>query len=105
MQTTSTKIDPHVQLRSLYQSLLQNQEYFDEFKQLLSMYTLPASVTDEVESEEAAAVRHRLNERIKQWVGGEFDGLNAAQVAQWRAIVVEERFNVCLSPWKEANVY
>ena len=33
------------------------------------------------------------------------DGLSAAQTLQWRAIVVEERFNVTLSPWKESNVY
>ena len=30
--------DPHVQLRALYLSLLQNQEHFDEFKHLLSLY-------------------------------------------------------------------
>jgi hypothetical protein len=38
-------------------------------------------------------------------VGSRFQGLSAAQVLQWRAIVVEERLNVSLSPWKESNVY
>jgi len=46
-----------------------------------------------------------LNTRIRGWLGGQFMGLSATQVLQWRAIVVEERFNVSLSPWKEANVY
>ena len=57
------------------------------------------------EPDDAASVRSRLNERIRGWVGGRFDGLSAAQVLQWRAIVVEERLNVSLSPWKESNVY
>jgi len=30
--------DPHVQLRRLYTSLLEEQNRFDEFKQLLSLY-------------------------------------------------------------------
>ena len=45
------------------------------------------------------------NERIDEWVGGGFDGLSAAQVLLWRSIVVEERINVALSPWKESNGY
>ncbi len=97
-------IDPHSQLRSLYQSLLSRQEYFDEFKRLLALYEVAAEDLD-AEPAAAAAVRTRLNERIREWVGGNFDGLSAAQTLQWRAIVVEERFNVTLSPWKESNVY
>ena len=31
--------------------------------------------------------------------------LSVAQVLQWRAIVVDERLNVSISPWKESNVY
>ena len=99
-----TTLDPHAQLRSLYQSLLSRQEYFDEFKRLLALYEVEPGELDE-EPAEAAAVRNRLNERIRDWVGGTFDGLSAAQTLQWRAIVVEERFNVSLSPWKESNVY
>jgi hypothetical protein len=36
---------------------------------------------------------------------GDFDGLSATQVVLWRSIVVEERINVALSPWKESNFY
>lgn len=97
--------DPHAQLRSLYMSLLEEQSRFDEFKQLLALYTGVAPDELDHEPAEAADVRSRLNERIRQWIGGSFDGLSAAQVLQWRAIVVEERFNVALSPWKEANGY
>jgi hypothetical protein len=104
MIATTRATDPHAQLRALYLSLLTHQEHFDEFKQLLALY----DVTPEAmacEPEGACAVRDRLNDRIRAWVGDDFDGLSAAQVLQWRAIVVEERFNVSLSPWKESNMY
>ena len=97
--------DPHSQLRSLYMSLLSSQEHFDEFKQLLALYDGVSLATLDEEPAEAAQVRLRLNERICDWLGGGFEGLSAVQVLQWRAIVVEERFNVALSPWKESNVY
>lgn len=95
-------LDPHAQLRRLYLTLLQDQNHFDEFKQLLALY--PSEVED-VESHDAANVREKLNARITTWLDGGFDGLSAAQVALWRSIVVEERINVTLSPWKESNGY
>lgn len=94
--------DSHAQLRKLYMSLLERQERFDEFKQLLALY--PGKL-DHDETEDAYAVRARLNERIAEWIGEDFDGLSASQTLLWRGIVVEERFNVQLSPWKESNVY
>ncbi|HEX5099463.1 MAG TPA: hypothetical protein VFV94_08175 [Polyangiaceae bacterium] len=94
--------DPHVQLRRLYTSLLEEQNRFDEFKQLLALY--PVSDAEE-ESDEAQSVRAKLNARINDWLCGHFDGLSAAQVTLWRSIVVEERINVALSPWKESNIY
>jgi hypothetical protein len=102
--STATTADPHAQLRALYRSLLTKQEYFDEFKRLLALYQVEPEDLD-AEPEEAASVRTRLNDRIREWVNGPFDGLSAAQTLQWKAIVVEERFNVALSPWKESNVY
>jgi hypothetical protein len=102
METHST--DPHAQLRSLYRSLLERQENFDEFKQLLALY--PTTVGEMgVEPDDAAGIRMKLNDRIRAWIGGPFEGLSVAQVLQWRGIVVEERFNVSLSPWKESNWY
>ncbi len=101
--TLQTNYDPHAQLRALYQALLSNQESFDEFKRLLQLYDFDPRQVEE-EPAEAAAVRQRLNERIRGWVG-DFDGLSARQTLQWRAIIVEERFNVSLSPWKESNGY
>jgi len=107
MHSTATSIknsnDPHGQLRALYRSLLENEEHFHEFKHLLSLY--PSETAEAAEKAEAAAVRAELNERIRQWVGGDFEGLTAMQLLLWRSIVVEERFNVALSPWKEANWY
>ena len=96
--------DPHEQLRQLYLSLLERQSHFDEFKRLLGLY--PSSFENqEEEPAEAAAIRAQLNERIASWIGGSFAGLSATQCLLWRAIVVEERFNVALSPWKESNWY
>lgn len=95
-------LDPHAQLRRLYLTLLQDQNRFDEFKQLLALY--PSELED-VESADAAGVRQRLNVRISTWLDGRFDGLSATQVSLWRNIVVEERINVTLSPWKESNLY
>ncbi len=101
---TMHTIDPHAQLRSLYLSLLERQDHFDEFKQLLALY--PPSVRESgVESDEAKGIRMKLNDRIRTWVGGAFEGLSVTQVLQWRGIVVEERFNISLSPWKESNCY
>jgi hypothetical protein len=103
MQTTQ-HLDPHAELRSLYMSLLARQENFDEFKQLLSMYP-PVPSEDETEPAAAAEVRCKLNERIRAWTGMPFSGLSSSQIQMWRAIVVEERMNVALSPWKESNWY
>jgi hypothetical protein len=102
--TLQVSYDPHAQLRALYQALLSNQECFDEFKRLLALYDLDPRDVEE-EPAEAFEVRAKLNERIRTWIDGQFDGLSATQVLQWRAIVVEERFNISLSPWKESNIY
>jgi hypothetical protein len=96
--------DPHAQLRALYQVLLSSQDCFDEFKRMLALYSFDPHEVDE-EPAEAAAMRQKLNDRIRAWVGEGFGGLSATQMLQWRAIVVEERFNVALSPWKESNNY
>jgi hypothetical protein len=97
----NARIDTHTQLRQLYRALLNNQENFDEFKQMLSRYP---HVDGDVEPAYAAGVRDELNERIRDWLGN-FEGLSAKQVLLWRTIVVDERINVALSPWKESNLY
>lgn len=106
--STSTSLpiatDPHAQLRALYCALLEHQECFDEFKHLLSQYAIPQEPLDE-EPAEAARVRSVLNSRIRSWLSCPFTDLSVAQVLQWRAIVVDERLNVSISPWKESNVY
>jgi hypothetical protein len=99
--TSKATLDPHAQLRALYQSLLTRQDRFDEFKQLLALY--PTDVSGDDESPDASDIRERLNTRISEWIGGPFAGLSATQVVLWRSIVVEERINVALSPWKESN--
>jgi hypothetical protein len=95
--------DPHEQLRRLYRSLLEDQNRFDEFKQILALY--PTAQEGDIENPEAQQIRARLNARINEWLHGDFDGLSATQVLLWRSIVVEERINVALSPWKESNLY
>jgi hypothetical protein len=100
----TTTVDPHEQLRRLYRSLLEDQNRFDEFKQLLALYPTQND-DDDVESDEAKITRAKLNARISEWLSGDFDGLSAAQVVLWKSIVVEERINVALSPWRESNAY
>ena len=99
-----TKIDPHTQVRALYRALLESEERFHQFKRTLALYDVSA---DQIEQEPvaAAALRQGLNDQIRSWVHVPFDGISAVQMLQWRAIVVEERFNVSVSPWKEANSY
>jgi hypothetical protein len=101
---TPLYFDPHAEIRALYVSLLTHQEHFDEFKQLLAAYEVEPELLDH-EPDAAVAVRRKLNDRIRSWVAGEFAGLSARQMIQWRTIVVEERLNVSLSPWKESNLY
>ena len=96
--------DPHAQLRALYVTLLTHQDRFDEFKHLLSLYQIDPERLDH-ESAEATAVRARLNERLRDWLGVPFEQLSAIQLVQWRQIIVEERMNLALSPWKESNTY
>jgi hypothetical protein len=100
---SNTNRDPHAQLRRLYISLLEDQNRFDEFKQLLALYAVPEE--EATESDESSELRQRLNGRIREWIGPDFEGLSAAQVVLWRNIVVEERINVAVSPWKESNFY
>ena len=57
------------------------------------------------EPAEAAELRKRINARIGEWLGAPFSGLSVAQVRMFRAIVVDERINVALSPWRESNNY
>jgi len=100
----TTRIDPHAQVRALYGALLESEERFHEFKRQLALYDVRA---DEVQEEPASAavLRQKLNESIRSWLKIPFDGISAVQMLQWRAIVVEERFNVSVSPWKESNNY
>jgi hypothetical protein len=99
----TTVLDPHAQLRALYQSLLTDHARFDEFKRMLALYDVPADKPEE--PTEAAALREQLNDRIREWLGGDFDGMDAQQTRLWKAILVENRINVALSPWKESNFW
>jgi hypothetical protein len=102
--TTPIQTDSHAQIRALYAALIDKEERFHEFKRALALYDLSDTSTDQ-ESPEAAALRARLNEKIQTWVRVPFSGISAQQMLHWRAIVVDERFNVSLSPWKESNSY
>lgn len=98
--------DPNVQLRALYMDLLRNQSHFDEFKHLLALYH-PKGVDEQGrETPSASEIRHRLNERIRNWLAMEIEGLTPEQVLQWRAIVVEERFGTGRpATWNGFGVY
>lgn len=74
-------------------TLLRSQERFDEFKHLLALYHPEGVDALGDESPTAAEVRRRLNDRIEAWLGMEIEPLGPAQVLQWRAIVVEGRYD------------
>ena len=93
----TAKINPHTEIRALYSALIESEERFREFKRHLALYDLNPDLVDE-EPPRAAAVRQRLNERIQTWVAGPFAGISVVEMLQWRAIIVEERFNVVRSP-------
>ena len=98
------RIDSHEHMRSIYRSLLDRQDRFDEFKQLLAMYPkLPEDVDSE--PDEATQIRALLNERIREWTGTPFAKLSATEMRLWRTMLVEKRVNLAVSPWKEANTY
>ena len=96
-------LDENERLRALYKTILDHQERFDEFKQLLALYVLPPGISGE-EPEDAARVRMFLNSRIRDWIGP-FDGLSVMQTQQWRTLLVEGRWFVAIAPWKESNIY
>ncbi len=80
------------QLASLYLCILQSERCYDEFADLLERYRTPPD--GERESEEAAAVRSVLNQRVCSWLGHRIAPMDASEVAQWREIVVENRVPV-----------
>lgn len=90
-------------LQIVYMAVLENQDRFDEFRQHLATYSV--SPLDDEESAEAAAVRARLNERAREWTNGAVEGRTRVQMLRWREIIVDQRFNIALSPWKVANWY
>ena len=100
----SVQLDPHAHLQSLYMSLLTRQERFDEFKHLLSLYPDIPEAAD-TEPEEAREVREALNERIAEWTGRPLARLSATEMRIWRGVLVDQRVNIAISPWKEANHY
>jgi hypothetical protein len=103
MNSTS-KVDPHTQVRALYTALIEKEERYHEFKRALALYDVRVEQVEE-EPAEAAALREGLNEKVRSWLTVPFDGISAMQMLHWRAILVEERFNISVSPWKESNGY
>jgi hypothetical protein len=89
--------EPRDQLGALYEVLLLSQSCFDEFKLLLCLYQLEADRADD-EPPDAAALRLRLNNRIRGWIDGDFDGLTATQTIRWREIIVDEAVHASGGP-------
>jgi hypothetical protein len=104
MQDRNRVDDPHEQLRRVAFAALETQERFDALKRALATY--PArELEGDLESSDAAMLRNELNQQIDGWVDFPFAGFSAVQVTLLRRMLVEERINVALSPWKESNSY
>ena len=72
-------------------------------EELLAQYPEIATELAE-EPSAAAAAREALNARIGEWVTP-FDGLSATQTRQLRQVLVANRANLAVAPWKENNGY
>jgi hypothetical protein len=46
-----------------------------------------------------------INSRINEWIGREVQPHSAMEIIQWREVLVEGRFGIAISPWKESNGY
>ncbi len=103
MQNESRKDQP--ELQRIYFAVLANQERFDEFKQMLALYPASDEYVQGTEPAEAMKVRDELNARITEWAESPGSGLSAHQTILLRQMLVEQRENVALSPWKESNTY
>ena len=102
-QQTQNSSASDEQLRATYAEMLSSQERFEEIKHLLAQYP---EIPPEADSEPsaAAAAREALNARIGEWVTP-FDGLSATQTRQLRQVLVDNRQNLAVAPWKENNSY
>lgn len=87
--------EPQEQLRSLCRNLLNRQENASEFQRLLAKY--PSNCDEFNEPAEAAAIREKLSQCVRDWTGEPFAGFTIAQVQMWRAIVVDKRLNIAPS--------
>jgi len=65
---------------------------------------LPDGETD-VEPEQAAQIRELLNLRIAEWTGSRLQSLSCTDMLAWRGMIVDQRINLGIAPWKEANNY
>ncbi len=89
--STAPVLDPHIRLRLIYHLLMSCPERAREFRSLLRLYDCRPEQAD-AEPPEAAFIRRRLNERIRAWIGRQFDELSVVETLEWRAILVEGRF-------------
>jgi hypothetical protein len=101
MHDLEAESEPDLRSQALYRALLGHEERFNEFKWFLTLYAPDPNHEDEPDA--AAAVRARLNARLREWVGPEFGDLSASQVLLWRCIVVEERFGAAPSGGRRAH--
>ena len=84
--------EPQEQLKSICRNLLNRQENVFEFQRLLSKY--PNNCDEFDEPAEAAAIRAKLGQCVREWTGEPFAGFTVSQMQMWRAIVVDRRLNV-----------
>jgi hypothetical protein len=101
--TEANVFDPHFQLRELYKTLIEHQDLFDEFRQLIASY--PRIDDENEEPSEARVLREVVTRRVRTWTGLPVSHFSPMQMLLWRNLIVDERINVAIAPWKESNMY
>lgn len=101
-ESTASHHDQHYQLRALYKVLCRKQSEFDEFRMIMACYRV-----DDVAMEppEARVLRDMATQRAREWTGLPIRYFSPFQMLQWRKLLVEDRENIAICPWKESNLY
>ena len=72
---------------------------------LTVVFSLLSAAHARTNPEQAAQIRELLNLRIAEWTGSRLQSLSCTDMLAWRGMIVDQRINLGIAPWKEANNY
>jgi hypothetical protein len=80
---------PKMQLRALYRMFLLRPDRFDEFRRMIATYEALDRSAHAKSS--AAFFLARLNRRMREWLGGDFVGIDSRQARVWTQVLRGDR--------------